>query len=199
MKKVVMFMVISCLTAALAGCGGKNETSQAAAEATSVEAEEKEETKEVEEKEEIKEAEENTEDTSIEEETEPSSEEASVPEERKWEIDVIMNTDENDLENNYSVVDYGTETIFAHCIVKNMPADTNYLDTYGLWSIPDSSESTPYYLGGYEVEIGGDIWYAWRYIYTNGDIMPLIRGTYTVTIYNSENDERLGGGSIRVE
>ena len=110
-----------------------------------------------------------------------------------------MNTDENDLENNYSVVDYGTETIFAHCIVKNMPADTNYLDTYGLWSIPDSSESTPYYLGGYEVEIGGDIWYAWRYIYTNGDIMPLIRGTYTVTIYNSENDERLGGGSIRVE
>ena len=198
MKKIVMLMVISCLTAALAGCGNKNAPSQAAAEATSVEAEKTEETEEVEEKEEIKEAE-DTEDTSIEEKTEPSSEEASVPEERKWEIEVIMNADENDTENNISVVDYGTETIFAHCIVKNRPEDTNYLDTYGIWSIPDTNEKTPYYLGGYEVDIGGDLQYAWQYLYTNGDIMPLIRGTYTVTIYNSETDERLGGGSIRVE
>lgn len=192
MKKLALFMAIVCLTAAT-GCGGKNAPSQATAEATSVEAKK---TKEAEEKEEIKEAEE---DTSIKEEAESEPEETSVPEVKKWEIDVIMNADENDHENNYSVVDYGTGTIFAHCIVKNMPKDTNYLDTYGVWSVPDKSDNVTYYLGGYEVDIGGDLQYAWQYLYTNGDIMPLIRGTYTVTIYNSETDERLGGGSIRVE
>lgn len=77
----------------------------------------------------------------------------------------------------------------------------HFIKRYNIFSrsVPDKGDNVTYYLGGAEVDIGWSFYYAWQYLLANGDIMPLIRGIYTVTIYNSENDERLGGGSIRVE
>ena len=126
----------------------------------------------------------------------PTPSPTPIPERKEWEIEVLMNTDETDRQNNYRTIEYGETCIVAHCIIKNMPEDDSFLETYGIWEHPQGT--TTYYNGNYEVEVGGDIRFYWSYLM--GDQQATLpRGAYTITIYDAKTDNRLGGGSINVQ
>lgn len=100
-----------------------------------------------------------------------------------------MNTDKDDIKSDSHTIKYGTDIVYFHYDIEG-PEDKN-VNVKGIFSGGGYS-SSPIYV---QCSKGVNAWFS----HYNIDGSPIARGSYTLEIYNADDDKLMGAVSFVIE
>lgn len=107
-----------------------------------------------------------------------------------WKVtNIRVNTDKDDIKSDSHTIKYGTDIVYFHYDIEG-PEDKN-VNVKGIFS-GEGYSSSPIYV---QCSKGVNAWFS----HYNIDGSPIARGSYTLEIYNADDDKLMGAVSFVIE